>query len=58
MLQKVMGELPDEEARYLLKRCVDSGLWIPNANDAEKVVGEQTDENGAEVVYEEVKDDH
>ena len=34
MLQKVLGELPDEEARYHLKRCVDSGLWIPNAQDA------------------------
>ena len=34
MLQKVLGELPEEEARYHLKRCVDSGLWIPNAKDA------------------------
>lgn len=28
--------MPEEEARYHLKRCVDSGLWIPNAKDAEK----------------------
>ena len=23
--------LPEEEARYHLKRCEDSGLWVPNA---------------------------
>jgi cell division cycle protein 37 len=34
MLQKALGELPDEEARYHFKRCVDSGLWVPNAKDA------------------------
>lgn len=30
--------MPVEEAKYHMKRCVDSGLWVPNAGDAE--VGE------------------
>ncbi|UYV67492.1 CDC37 [Cordylochernes scorpioides] len=31
MLQKAIAELPEDEARYHMKRCVDSGLWIPDA---------------------------
>jgi cell division cycle protein 37 len=44
MLQKVLGELPEEEARYHLKRCVDSGLWVPNAKDAEQKTQEPEEE--------------
>jgi cell division cycle protein 37 len=44
MLQKVLGELPEEEARYHLKRCVDSGLWVPNAKDAEQTTQEPEEE--------------
>ena len=29
MLQKVIDEMPQEEAAYHMKRCVDSGLWVP-----------------------------
>lgn len=25
--------MPVEEAKYHMKRCVDSGLWVPNAAD-------------------------
>ena len=32
MLQQVIGTLPEEEARYHMKRCVDSGLWVPETN--------------------------
>ena len=50
MLQKIMSELPQEEASYHLKRCVDSGLWIPNAKDApEAKAGEETEEEAYEV---------
>jgi len=31
-LQKTITEFPEEEARYHMKRCVDSGLWVPDAN--------------------------
>lgn len=26
--------MPVDEAKYHMKRCVDSGLWVPNAGDA------------------------
>jgi hypothetical protein len=25
--------LPDADARYHMKRCVDSGLWVPSKDD-------------------------
>lgn len=33
MLQQIIKELPEEEARYHMKRCVDSGLWCPAKDD-------------------------
>lgn len=37
MLQETIKTMPEEEAKYHLKRCVDSGLWVPDASkvDAE-----------------------
>ena len=32
-LQAAIRELPEEDARYHMKRCVDSGLWKPAADD-------------------------
>lgn len=29
LLQETIMTLPEEEARYHMKRCVDSGLWLP-----------------------------
>jgi len=29
-------KLSDEEAQYHLKRCVDSGLWVPSASQEEE----------------------
>lgn len=34
MLQKAIETMDPEEAKYHMKRCVDSGLWVPNANDS------------------------
>lgn len=31
LLQDTLTSLPEEEARYHLKRCIDSGLWVPDA---------------------------
>ena len=28
-LQKAVASLTDEEAKYHMKRCEDSGLWVP-----------------------------
>lgn len=27
--------MPEEEARHHINRCIDSGLWIPDAKKAE-----------------------
>lgn len=32
-LQAAVDALPDEEASYHLKRCEDSGLWVPHRQD-------------------------
>ncbi|XP_067133636.1 hsp90 co-chaperone Cdc37 [Centruroides vittatus] len=42
MLQEVIAQMPEEEARYHMKRCVDSGLWIPDAKAAEKITENPT----------------
>ncbi len=33
-LQEVLAEMPKEEAVYHMKRCTDSGLWVPDAKAA------------------------
>ncbi|XP_030385187.1 hsp90 co-chaperone Cdc37 [Scaptodrosophila lebanonensis] len=34
LLQKTIEAMPVDVAKYHMKRCVDSGLWVPNAKDA------------------------
>ncbi|TTE81782.1 Hsp90 co-chaperone Cdc37 [Bagarius yarrelli] len=51
MLQDLISKMDPMDAKYHMKRCVDSGLWVPNS---------QTDGDGekeAEPQYEEVKKD-
>jgi cell division cycle protein 37 len=31
LLQETISKMPEEEARAHMKRCVDSGLWVPDA---------------------------
>ena len=31
MLQKALAEMPKEEAEVYMKKCIDSGMWIPDA---------------------------
>ena len=35
MLQEVIRKLGEKDARYHMKRCVDSGLWKPAQDDPE-----------------------
>ena len=35
-LQNVLSNMSQEDAAYHLDRCIKSGLWIPNAKDAER----------------------
>jgi len=37
-LQNVLKKMKPEEAEYHMKRCVDSGLWVANASEAENEV--------------------
>lgn len=32
LLQETIAKMPEDQARYHMKRCVDSGLWVPDAN--------------------------
>lgn len=34
LLQTVIAKMPEDEAKYHMKRCVDSGLWVPDAKAA------------------------
>lgn len=49
MLQDVISKMDPTEAKAHMKRCVDSGLWVPNSKTDE---GEEKEE---EPTYEEVK---
>ncbi|WAR08323.1 CDC37-like protein [Mya arenaria] len=62
MLKKVVVEMPKEDAEYHIKRCVDSGLWVPGGAEGEGEEG--AEEEGAkeegegkekDEIYEEVK---
>lgn len=44
LLQETITKMPEEEAKYHLKRCVDSGLWVA---DASKVDGAEGGEAAA-----------
>jgi len=33
MLQDAVTKIPKEEAEYHIKRCIDSGLWVPGGGD-------------------------
>lgn len=60
MLQQVLGTMPEEEARGYLKKCVDSGLWIPNAQDAQANAEAEegdADDEGEEEQYEAVREE-
>lgn len=43
LLQETITTLPEEEARYHIKRCVDSGLWLPEGGAKEEGEEEDTD---------------
>uniref|UniRef100_A0A8C1RNC3 Hsp90 co-chaperone Cdc37 n=1 Tax=Cyprinus carpio TaxID=7962 RepID=A0A8C1RNC3_CYPCA len=51
MLQEAISRMDPTEAKHHMKRCIDSGLWVPNARADEE--GEK--EEGDEPQYEEVK---
>ncbi|XP_054159006.1 hsp90 co-chaperone Cdc37-like [Oppia nitens] len=56
LLQKTIAEMPEEEARLHMKRCIDSGLWVPDANSKELLLGGEIEsEDNSEGIYSELK---
>ncbi|XP_016115769.1 hsp90 co-chaperone Cdc37 [Sinocyclocheilus grahami] len=53
MLQDAISRMDPTEAKHHMKRCIESGLWVPNARADEE--GEKDKEEGDEPQYEEVK---
>jgi len=50
MLQDAVTKLPKEEAEYHIKRCIDSGLWVPGgAKEEENNVAESVGEVEEEI---------
>ena len=43
-LQTVLSKMPRDEAALHLDRCIKSGLWVPNAKDAEGDAEEEEEE--------------
>ncbi|XP_023153471.2 hsp90 co-chaperone Cdc37 isoform X1 [Amphiprion ocellaris] len=43
MLQEAMNKLDFEEGKYHLKRCIDSGLWVPDSGEGDD---DEEDEEG------------
>ncbi|NXX99199.1 CDC37 protein, partial [Centropus bengalensis] len=50
MLQDTISRMDPTEAKHHMQRCIDSGLWVPNARGAE---GAEKG-GGGEAVYEEI----
>lgn len=50
MLKEAVKKMPADEADYHIKRCVASGLWVPEAKDGEQ------GETGPDVVANTVPD--
>ncbi|XP_068034988.1 LOW QUALITY PROTEIN: hsp90 co-chaperone Cdc37-like [Anomalospiza imberbis] len=51
MLQDTISKMDPTEAKYHMQRCIDSGLWVPNAKG-----GDGADKGAGEAaVYEEIK---
>lgn len=52
MLQDTISKMDPTEAKYYMKQCIDSGLWVPNSKAPED---EDKAEDGGEPIYEEAK---
>ncbi|KAA0721643.1 Hsp90 co-chaperone [Triplophysa tibetana] len=53
MLQDAISKLDPTEAKHHMKRCIESGLWVPNSRADEEA--DKDPEDGDEPQYEELK---
>jgi len=44
LLQQVIANMPEDQAKYHMKRCIDSGLWVPDAKTAAQGEAEEPPE--------------
>ncbi|XP_035027106.2 hsp90 co-chaperone Cdc37 isoform X2 [Hippoglossus stenolepis] len=44
MLQQAMSKLHPEEGKYHLKRCIDSGLWVPESGEGDEEDDEEEED--------------
>jgi cell division cycle protein 37 len=57
LLQETIAGMPEEEARYHIMRCIDSGLWVPEAKSKEKdAVSDAVSNAVSDAVSDEVSD--
>ena len=50
LLQETIAKMPEKDAAYHMKRCIDSGLWVPDSKSKKS----DPESEEAEGVYEEV----
>jgi len=53
LLQDTIKNMNQEDATYYMKQCVDSGLWVPDANK-DKSSAEDDDKTQEENIYSEI----
>lgn len=53
LLQDTIKNMNQEDAAYYMKQCVDSGLWVPDANK-DKSNSEDDDKTVEENIYSEI----
>lgn len=51
MLKEVIAKMDPKDAAYHMKRCVDSGLWVPDAKTAEATEERVQEEDTQEETY-------
>ncbi|CAL7936526.1 unnamed protein product [Xylocopa violacea] len=49
LLHETLVQMPPTEALYHMKRCIDSGLWVPDAKAKELIDGEASTEDAETV---------
>lgn len=53
-MQETLSKMSEEDAKYHMKRCVDSGLWVPDAKKKEQEAAQNTEGESAKSSVENV----
>ncbi|CAH0596352.1 unnamed protein product [Chrysodeixis includens] len=52
LLQATIAKMPEQEAIYFMKRCVDAGLWVPGKNSDDEPTMKDNASGGAPIAEE------